>query len=210
MQIPSVEKTPIPKPTPYSNIERSIQTASEWFEKSSERLEKSLKESRAQVSAALHAAMVELEKDTELIPITLIRNGHTLRTMLEHGVHFTEEFGDHTPAAREAFAKLADYLDDYRNIANDKACPISTRAKFDDFIKDYRNIAHEYSATERIRIDADLDALLARIAEQHCVVGAGLQRAEIEYERENIGPQRYEIVHIVLAPEALSRPRFAL
>ena len=176
-----IEKTPIPKPTPFSNIESSVQAASDFLQIRPE-VKESLEESGARVSAAeddfyatMNAFMVELEKYTELIQITPIRNGRTLRTMLEQSTFYwvVEEFGDHIPAAREAFAKLENYLDNYLEIGRAKIEALCTRGKLDDYLKDPRNIAHEYSTTERIRIDADLDALLARILEQHCVVGAG-------------------------------------
>jgi len=65
-------------------------------------------------------------------------------------------------------------------------------------LKDPRNIAHEYSTTERIRIDADLDALLARILEQHCVVGAGFKR--YSFHTQDRDPLLR--IHFVLAPDA--------
>jgi transcriptional regulator with XRE-family HTH domain len=171
------------------------------FEQSNAQFQARAEQTRARLSASMDAFIDKLEQHTELIPITLIRNGCTLRsTMLEQSiVHTTKEFGDHTPAAREAFAKLADYLDDYRNIAHAKVKNISTRTKIDDYLNDPRNIAHEYSATERIRIDADLDTLLAKISEQHCAVGAGLRRINLP-----LGPNLVssEVGIIVLAQEA--------
>ena len=151
--------------------------------------------------------MVELEKYTELIQITPIRNGRTLRTMLEQSTFYwvVEEFGDHIPAAREAFAKLENYLDNYLEIGRAKIEALCTRGKLDDYVKDPRNVAHEYSATERIRIDADLDALLAEISQQHCVVGAGLIEIDLqkfEFTASQPGSLHIKEVHIVLAPEA--------
>jgi transcriptional regulator with XRE-family HTH domain len=200
-QMPSFEKTPLPKLTPFSNLERLAQAASDFLQTDNERLAEKARKN-TQIGALADAFMTALQKHTELIPITLMRNGHTLRTMLEHGFCFPQIFGDHTPAAREAFAKLEDYLRDCRNIARAKIDSMLGRTTFDDFLKDHRNVlAHEYSATERVRIDADLDALLARIAEQHCVVGAGLQHCERELKK-GLGPLHYQVVHIVLAPEA--------
>jgi len=201
-----IEKTPIPKPTPFSNIESSVQAASDFLQIRPE-VKESLEESGARVSAAeddfyatMNAFMVELEKYTELIQITPIRNGRTLRTMLEQSTFYwvVEEFGDHIPAAREAFAKLENYLDNYLEIGRAKIEALCTRGKLDDYLKDPRNIAHEYSTTERIRIDADLDALLARILEQHCVVGAGFKR--YSFHTQDRDPLLR--IHFVLAPDA--------
>src|SRR6516162_11672228 len=108
-------------------------------------VKKSLEESGARVSAAeddfyatMNAFMVELEKYTELIQITPIRNGRTLRTMLEQSTFYwvVEEFGDHIPAAREAFAKLENYLDNYLEIGRAKIEALCTRGKLDDYLKD--------------------------------------------------------------------------
>jgi DNA-binding XRE family transcriptional regulator len=183
----------IPSLAPFSNIERMI---SDFLQKRSEH-EKSVEKSGVEIRATLDVFMVELEKFTELIQITPIRNGRTLRTMLEQSTfQSVEEFGDHIPAAREAFAKLENYLDNYHEIARAKIESLP-RGKLDDFLKDPRNIAHEFSATERIRIDADLDALLARILEQHCVVGAGFN---VEIHPQNRDPLLR--IHIMLAPDA--------
>jgi len=187
MQIPSVAA--------FSNIERTI---SDFLQKRSER--------EAEIRATLDAFMVELEKFKELIQITPIRNGRTLRTMLEQSFFLSvEEFGDHIPDAREAFAKLENYLDNYHEIAHAKIESLRTCGKLDDYLKDPRNVAHEYSATERIRIDADLDALLAEISQQHCVVGAGLIEIDLqkfEFTASQPGSLHIKEVHIVLAPEA--------
>ena len=144
-----------------------------------------------------------LTKRTMLIQITPIRTGHILRTMLEQSTvcHVSQEFGDHTSAALEAFAKLNDYLDNYREIARDKVRSFSTPAELDDYLKGHRNIAKEYSATERIRVDADLDALLARISQQQCVIGAGLKRIVV-LDLQNRDLLRTKQVNIVLAPKA--------
>ena len=78
----------------------------------------------------MNAFMVELEKYTELIQITPIRNGRTLRTMLEQSFFLSvEEFGDHIPDAREAFAKLENYLDNYLEIGRAKIEALCTRGK---------------------------------------------------------------------------------
>src|SRR5262245_21056649 len=49
----------------------------------------------------------ELEKTTVAIPLTRIRDGRTLRALVERtNASVTEEIGDYEPTARKAFAAL--------------------------------------------------------------------------------------------------------
>jgi transcriptional regulator with XRE-family HTH domain len=73
----------------------------------------------AQVSTAMDAFTGELEKFTELVQTVKILNGRTLREFVDHTPKadlFPLQFGDHTPAARQPFADLVDYLHDYHTL----------------------------------------------------------------------------------------------
>jgi hypothetical protein len=85
----------------------------------------------------LKAYQAELDKTTVLIPLVRISDGRTLRTMLEGAqATATEELGETSAAAREAFAELVDYL------------------------RDYCDIEEMYSMSQRLGVDSDIDALL--------------------------------------------------
>jgi transcriptional regulator with XRE-family HTH domain len=96
------------------------------------------------------AYTAELERTTIVVALTHIRDGRTLRTMIE-GVHAfaTEEIGELSSEARAAFAEMVDYL------------------------RDYDDIRTEYSMTQRLDVDRDINELLRRISDQRAVVGAG-------------------------------------
>jgi transcriptional regulator with XRE-family HTH domain len=97
------------------------------------------------------AYTAELERTTIAVALTRIRDGRTLRTMVE-GAHTsaTEEIGELSSEARAGFAEMVDYL------------------------RDYNDIRTEYSMTQRLDVDRDIDELLKRISNQRAAVGAGL------------------------------------
>jgi transcriptional regulator with XRE-family HTH domain len=68
----------------------------------------------------LKAYNEEIERTTVVVPLTRIREGRTLRTMTE-GVECSasEEIGELSKAAREAFASLVDYLRDYNDVRDE-------------------------------------------------------------------------------------------
>jgi len=96
------------------------------------------------------AYTAELERTTIAVALTRIRDGRTLRTMIE-GAHgcTTEEIGELPSEARTAFAEMVDYL------------------------RDYNDVRTAYSMTQRLDVDRDIDELLKRISDQRAAVGAG-------------------------------------
>jgi transcriptional regulator with XRE-family HTH domain len=82
----------------------------------------------------LKAYNEEIEKTTVVVPLIHIREGRTLRTMSEDvESSATQEIGELSLAAREAFASLFDYL------------------------RDYNDVRDEYSMSQRLRVDRDID-----------------------------------------------------
>jgi len=85
----------------------------------------------------LKAYLAELEKTTVVVPITRIEDARALRTMWERaGGSAAEELGELSTDAREAFASIVDYL------------------------RDYNDIRKDYSMTQRLEVDRDIDELL--------------------------------------------------
>jgi transcriptional regulator with XRE-family HTH domain len=128
----------------------------------------------------LKAISAELDKTTAVIPITRVKDGRTLRTMTEGAESSaTEELGELSPGAREAFASIVDYLRDYNDV-------------------------HElYSMAQRLEVDRDIDALLKTISEEHAAVGAGLRHARVSFNSDapNTKPMDWTNIYFVLAPE---------
>jgi transcriptional regulator with XRE-family HTH domain len=127
----------------------------------------------------LKAYSAELDKTTAVIPIARIRDGRMLRTMAEGANAFTtEELGELSTEAREAFASIVDYLRDYNDV-------------------------HElHSMSERLEVDRDIDALLKTIAVSGAAIGAGLRRARVRFKSDapNYDPVDWTNIYFVLAP----------
>lgn len=121
----------------------------------------------------------ELEKTTVVIPITRIRDARTLRIITEGArSSATEEVGVLSTGAREAFASIVDYLQDYNDI---------------------RDV---YSMSQRLDVDRDIDALLKAIANEGADVGAGLQHARVRFKTDapNCEPMNWTNILFALAP----------
>jgi transcriptional regulator with XRE-family HTH domain len=127
----------------------------------------------------LKAYSAELDKTTAVVPLIRISDGRTLRTIVEgaNGTA-TEELGEISLGARETFAAIVDYL------------------------RDYNDIRDEYSMSQRLEVDRDLDALLKKVAEECAVVGAGSRHARIRLRSDasDCAPMDWTNVFIVLAP----------
>ena len=126
------------------------------------------------------AYIAELDETTLKIALTPIKEGRTLRTMLEGAESFaTDEIGELTKEAREAFASLADYL------------------------RDYQNISDECSMSQKLGVDRDIDDLLQTITEQGATVGAGFRHARLRMKPDP--PDKSDMdwtnIHIVIAPK---------
>lgn len=120
----------------------------------------------------------ELEKATLVVPIILIRDGRTLRTMTEQAeCSAAEEVGDVSVNAREAFASVVDYL------------------------RDYNDISDVYSVSQRLDVDRDIDALLKKIDEARATVGAGVRHARIRAKSDapDLQPVDWTIIIFVLS-----------
>jgi len=126
------------------------------------------------------AYIAELDETTLKIALTPIKEGRTLRTMLEGAESFaTDEIGELTKQAREALASLADYL------------------------RDYQNISDECSMSQKLGVDRDIDDLLQTITEQGATVGAGFRHARLRMKPDP--PDKSDMdwtnIHIVIAPK---------
>jgi transcriptional regulator with XRE-family HTH domain len=130
----------------------------------------------------LKAYSAELEKTTVVVPITRIEDARTLRTMMEGAESSaTEELGELSTEAREAFASIVDYK----------------------YLRDYNDIRDEYSMSQRLDVDRDIGALLDTIAGEGASVGAGLRHARLRFKSAtpNSGPMNWTNIYIVLAPK---------
>jgi transcriptional regulator with XRE-family HTH domain len=126
----------------------------------------------------LKARSAELEKTTVGVPITRIEDARTLRTMWElANSSMADELGKLSTAARQAFASIVDYL------------------------RGYGDICEEYSMTQRLEVDRDLDALLQGIADEGAVVGAGLRDGRFKFYAANVEPLYLKTIYVVLAPK---------
>jgi transcriptional regulator with XRE-family HTH domain len=127
----------------------------------------------------LKAYCAELDKTTVIIPITRIRDARTLRTMTEGASAFdSEELGELSAEARKAFASIVDYLHDYNDVRD------------------------EYSMSQRLDVDRDIDALLKEIVDSGTAIGAGLRHTKVRAKSEapNLEPMDWTIIYFVLAP----------
>jgi hypothetical protein len=123
--------------------------------------------------------MVEHEKTTVAVPLTRIRDGRTLRTMVEGSFAFAaEDLGDLRRAASEAFADIVDYL------------------------RDYNDVSDMYSMRERMDVDRYLDGRLQKISEHEASAGAGLRHARVRLAADQ-EPMDWTIVYLVSAPHDL-------
>jgi transcriptional regulator with XRE-family HTH domain len=128
----------------------------------------------------LKAYSAELEKTTVQIPLTRINDGRSLRTMMEvASSSATEEIGELTGEAREAFAAMVDYL------------------------RDYKDICEEYSMSQRIGVDHDIDSLLQTISDDKMAIGAGLRHMRLRSKSDAPGlePMEWTNIYIVIAPK---------
>jgi transcriptional regulator with XRE-family HTH domain len=127
----------------------------------------------------LRAYEAELEETTVVVPITRIADARTLRTMTEGAESSaTEEIGEVSAGAREAFASIVDYL------------------------RDYNDVHDLYSMSQRLEVDRDMDALLKTISDEGAAVGAGLRHARVRLKSDaaNCKPMDWAIIYFVLAP----------
>ena len=127
----------------------------------------------------LKAHRAELDKTTVIIPIMRIRDARTLRTMTEGASAFdSEELGELSAEARKAFASIVDYLHDYNDVRD------------------------EYSMSQRLDVDRDIDALLKEIVDSGTAIGAGLRHTKVRAKSEapNLEPMDWTIIYFVLAP----------
>lgn len=123
--------------------------------------------------------IAELDKTTKVVALTRIESARTLRTMIERSESTaTDELGDIPSDARESFAELVDYL------------------------RDYNDIHEEYSMTDRLGVDRDIDELLKTISDNGAAVGAGLRDAKIGWKSDAPGtaPMDWSNLYIILAP----------
>jgi transcriptional regulator with XRE-family HTH domain len=128
----------------------------------------------------LKAYTAELDKTTAIIPIIRIWDGRTLRTMVEGSEAFaTEEIGELSSEAREAFAAIVDYL------------------------RDYNDVCDLYSVAQRLYVDREIEELLKKIADERAIVGAGLRHARVRFKTDspNCKPMDWTNIYFVLAPE---------
>jgi transcriptional regulator with XRE-family HTH domain len=127
----------------------------------------------------LKAYSAELDRTTVGIPITRISDARTLRTMVEGAESSTtEELGQLSAEAREAFASIVDYL------------------------RDYNDVRDLYSMSQRLDVDREIEALLKRIADADAAVGAGLRHARVRFKSDtlNCEPMDWTNIYFVLAP----------
>jgi hypothetical protein len=125
------------------------------------------------------AYAAEIEKTTVAVALTRIQDGRTLRTMVERAhASVTEELGEVSSAARQAFAEMVDYLTDYKD-ANDL-----------------------YSMAQRLDVDRDIEKFLKTISGESAAVGADLRSGRFRLRGEPPGREPMDMTHIylVLAP----------
>lgn len=125
----------------------------------------------------IKAANAELERTTVLIPLVKIDDGRTLRTMVEGTSSYAmEEIGELSEQARESFAAVVDYLSDYNDIRDN------------------------YSMSQRLEVDRDIDALIKTISAENAVIGTGLRHAKIRTKNEAPGlePMDWTNIYFVL------------
>lgn len=128
----------------------------------------------------LKAYSAELEKTTVVVQVTRIEDARTLRTMMEGAESSaTEELGDLSNEAREAFASIVDYL------------------------RDYNDICEEYSMSQRLGVDRDIGALMDTVSSEGAVVGAGLRHARLRMKSDppDREPLDWTNIYLVLAPK---------
>jgi transcriptional regulator with XRE-family HTH domain len=120
----------------------------------------------------------EIERTTVVVRLTRIRQGRTLRTMIEGAESSaTEEIGELSNGAREAFASIVDYL------------------------RDYNDVRDEYSASRRLEVDQDIDSLLQTISDERAAIGAGLRHARLRSKADaDQAPMDWTNIYLVLAP----------
>jgi len=128
----------------------------------------------------LKAYSAELEKTTVVVPITRIEDARTLRTMMEGAESSaTEELGELSTEAREAFASIVDNL------------------------RDYNDIRDALSMSQRLEVDRNIGAQLDTIAGEGAVVGAGLRHARVRFKSDapKCDPLDWTNIYLVLAPK---------
>jgi len=127
----------------------------------------------------LKAYSAELDKTTVVVPLTRIRDGRTLRTMIEGAESSaTEEIGEISSAACDAFAEIVDYL------------------------RDYNDVREMYSMSQRLDVDRHIDELLKTVSEEHAAIGAGLRHAKLGLKSDvDRAPMDWTNIYLVLAPE---------
>ena len=77
-----------------------------------------------------------------------------------------------------------------------------TVASIVDYLHDYNDVRDEYSMSQRLDVDRDIDALLKTIADEGAVMGAGLRNARVRSKNyPNSEPMDWTIIHAVLAPK---------
>ena len=115
-----------------------------------------------------------------VVPLTRIRDGRTVRTMIEGAESsVTEEIGDLSAGARESFAAIVDYL------------------------RDYNDVKDLYSMNQRLDVDREIDVILKAISEEHAAMGAGLRHAKLRSSKQpqDRPPMDWTNIYMVLAPE---------
>jgi DNA-binding XRE family transcriptional regulator len=132
-------------------------------------------------SAAMFKAHQEkIERTTVVVQLTRIREGRTLRTMSE-GVEssVSEEIGELSTGAREAFASMIDY------------------------IRGYNDVRNEYSMSQRLGVDQDIDGWLQAISEENAAVGAGMRHMRLRPKTAapDQTPLAWSDLYLVLAPK---------
>jgi transcriptional regulator with XRE-family HTH domain len=121
----------------------------------------------------------ELEKTTVLIPITRIDEGRVLRTMVEGSESSTtEEIGNISKEAREAFAQIVDNL------------------------RDYNDVRHAYSMSQRLEVDRHIDEFLNAIKESGSALGAGLRHHKVSFRSDapSVKPMDWTSIFLIIAP----------
>lgn len=128
----------------------------------------------------IKADLAELEKTPVVYPITPIKDARSLRTIWEGAeLSSAEEIGELSTGARQAFARIVDYL------------------------RDYNDVRDAYSQTQVIEVDGDIDALLKTVVDEGAVVGAGLRHLRVRFRSDapNCEPMDLTIILVVLAPK---------
>jgi hypothetical protein len=72
-----------------------------------------------------------------------------------------------------------------------------------DCLRDHIDIWDEYSMTQRLEVERDIEALLQTIADEGAVVGAGLRpmRLRSKSDAPNLEPLEWTNIYFVLAPK---------